>query len=42
MWDKTKVSKEVYMLKESQASIINRYQEDEDGVWDDYFKDKCS
>lgn len=42
MWDKTIVSKEVYMLKESQASIINRYQEGEDGVWDDYFKDKCS
>ena len=42
MWNKTKVSKQVYMLKESQASIINRYQEGEDGVWDDYFKDKCS
>ena len=40
MWDKTKVSKEVYMLKESQASIINRYQEEEPRVWDEYFKSK--
>lgn len=41
MWDKSKVSKEVYMLKESDASIINRYEEEEPRVWDEYFKNKC-
>jgi hypothetical protein len=40
MWDKSKVKKEVYMLKESQASVINRYEEDEPRVWDEYFKKK--
>jgi hypothetical protein len=40
MWDKSKVKKEVYMLKESQASVINRYEEDKPRVWDEYFKKK--
>lgn len=40
MWDKTKVKKEVYMLTESQATLINRYEEDEPRVWDEYFKKK--
>lgn len=40
MWDNTKVSKEVYLLKESDASIINRYEEEEPRVWDEYFRNK--
>jgi hypothetical protein len=40
MWDKSKIKKEVYMLKESDASIINRYEEDKPRVWDEYFKKK--
>ena len=40
MWDKTKVKKEVYMLTESQATLINRYEEDKPRVWDEYFKKK--
>ena len=40
MWDKTKVKKEVYMLTESQATLINRYEENEPRVWDEYFKKK--
>ncbi len=40
MWDRSKVKKEVYMLTESQATLINRYEEDEPRVWDEYFKKK--
>lgn len=40
MWDKTKVKKEVYMLTESQAAVINRYENDDPKLWDEYFKKK--
>jgi hypothetical protein len=40
MWDRSKVKKEVYMLTESQATLINRYEEDKSRVWDEYFKKK--
>ncbi len=40
MWDRSKVKKEVYMLTESQATLINRYEEDQPRVWDEYFKKK--
>ena len=41
MWDTTKIQKEVYMLTEKQASLINRYEEDTRiNVWEEYFNKK--
>ena len=37
-WGKERIEKEVYMLAEDQASIVNYASEDKGpGVWDDYF-----
>jgi len=41
MWDKTKIKKEVYMLSEKQASLINRYEENNHvNVWEEHFNKK--
>jgi|TARA_R110000796_G_scaffold2888_3_gene11174 hypothetical protein len=37
-WNKSKVSKEVYLLNEKDASIVEYATPDKKGVWDDYFK----
>jgi hypothetical protein len=37
-WSKSKVSKEVYLLKESDASIVDYITPEKKGVWNDYFK----
>jgi hypothetical protein len=37
-WNKNRISKEVYLLEEKDASIIDVATPDKKGVWDDYFK----
>ena len=38
LWTKKRVLKPCYLLKESQAAIINHNDPDVKGVWDDYFE----
>lgn len=42
MWDNTKIQKEVFMLTEKQATLINHYEDDEPrvNVWYDHFNKK--
>jgi hypothetical protein len=41
MWDRSKIKKEVYMLTEKQASIVNWYEETTHvNVWEEHFKKK--
>jgi len=39
-WSNDKISKEVYLLDEKYASIIDRPTESSENVWADYFKNK--
>ena len=36
-WNDTKKEKEIYLLTEEQASIVNLNDKDKKGIWDDYF-----
>jgi hypothetical protein len=38
MWTKKKLLKPCYLLKESDAAIINLNEPDTKGIWEDYFK----
>jgi hypothetical protein len=41
MWDRSKIKKEVYMLTEKKASIVNWYEETTNvNVWEEHFKKK--
>jgi len=39
-WNNKKISKEVYMLEEKHASVIDRPSKPRENVWADYFKKK--
>ena len=37
-WNKARIPKEVYLLKESDASVIDYMTPERKGIWEDYFK----